>query len=172
MAVSQPPIWNPIINHTLMPQKDAVNLPVWRAPRVWVQWFTELFNVLAQTASVAGNGAASSSGTAQAASIATTTLGATTYPAGTYRVSVSAQITRAATTSSSLTMRIDWTSNGVACSYSWPSMTGNSTTTVLVGPSATILVDQNTSVSFQTTYASVGATSMQYQYRVVMESVP
>ena len=172
MAISQPPIWNPIITHTLMKDRYVDDLPVWRAPRVWVQWFTQLFQVLGQTASVAANGAAIASGTAQAASISATEIGATSYPSGTYRVNVSAQITQAATTSSSLTLQVDWTSNGAACSYSWPALTGNTLSTVLVQPALTILVDQSTQVTYRTTYASVGATPMQYQFRIVMEALP
>ena len=89
MSVSQPPIWNPIVSHTLMTDdRDRATLAVWRTPRVWVQWFTELFTALAQSASIAANGAASATGTAQAASIASTALGAATYPEGTYRVKI------------------------------------------------------------------------------------
>lgn len=173
MSVSQPPIWNPIVSHTLMTDdRDRATLAVWRTPRVWVQWFTELFTALAQSASIAANGAASATGTAQAASIASTALGAATYPEGTYRVSVTAQVTQAATTSSSVTMTVSWTSYGASCSYSWPAMTGNTTATTLTAPPLMIHVDQATSVSYSTTYASVGATPMQYAYRVVMETLP
>lgn len=172
MAISQPPIWNPIVTHTLMKDRDVDDLPVWRAPRVWVQWFTELFATLGQTASLAGNGAASVSLTEQQAAIASTSLGTTTYAAGVYRVTVSAQITQAATTSSSLTVTAAWTSNGASCSYSWPALTGNTTATVGVGPAITILVDQGTSVSYSTAYASVGATPMKYALVVKMEGLP
>jgi hypothetical protein len=172
MAVSQPPIWNPIITHTLMKDRDVDDLPVWRAPRVWVQWFTELFTLLGQTASLAGNGAASVGLTTQSASIAPTDLGSTSYSAGVYRVSMSAQITQAATVSSSLTVSVAWTSNGAACSYSWPALTGNTTATVGVAPPVVILVDQGTNVSYSTAYASAGPTPMQYALVLKMETLP
>lgn len=155
-----------------MKDREADDLPVWRAPRVWVQWFTELFTLLGQTASLAGNGASTVSLVAQNTSIASTALGTTTYPSGVYRVNMSAQITQAATTLSSLTVTVAWTSQGAACSYSWPALTGNTTSTVAVAPSLTIGVDQNTSVSYSTTYASVGATSMKYALILKMETLP
>lgn len=172
MAISQPPIWNPIITHTLMKDRDADDLPVWRAPRVWVQWFTELFNLLGQTPNVAASGAARVALTAQGAAIASTALGATTYAAGVYRVNMSAQVTQAATISSSVTVTVSWTSHGTACNYSWPALTGNTTATVGVAPPVTLTVDQGTSVSYSTAYASVGATPMQYALVIIMEQLP
>ena len=112
---------------------------------------------------------ATTSLTVQSASIAPTSFGILQVQPGVYRLSMAAQVTRAATTSSSLTVTFGWTST-VACTTSSAAMTGNTTATT---SSLTYLVrvDEATAITYATTYASVGGVTMQYQLDVTCEQV-
>ena len=106
----------------------------------------------------------------QAASISATSFSILSVSPGLYRLSMSARISRAATTSSSLIVTFGWTSGGVSCSTASPAMTGNTTATV---SSLTVLarVDEATAITYATTYASAGGTTMQYDLDVSCELV-
>lgn len=112
---------------------------------------------------------ATTSLTVQSASITPTSFGILQVQPGVYRLSMAARVTRAATTSSSLTVTFDWTST-VACTISSAAITGNSTSTT---GSLTYLVrvDEATAITYATTYVSVGAVTMQYQLDVTCEQV-
>ena len=112
---------------------------------------------------------ATTSLTVQSASIAPTSFGILQVQPGVYRLSMAARVTRAATTSSSLTVTFDWTST-VACTTSSAAITGNTTATT---GSLTYLarVDEATAITYATTYVSVGAVTMQYQLDVTCEQV-
>ena len=106
--------------------------------------------------------------TDQAASITATDFTGSDFPEGLYRVSFYTRITRAATTSSSLTVTIDWTDGGVAMTQSSTALTGN-VVTAYRSVTLVLWLDANTRVDYSTTYASVGATSMQYKLCLTME---
>jgi hypothetical protein len=108
--------------------------------------------------------------TTQTASIGSTPIYLSAIPEGTYRISYYAQVTVPASSSSSLQVTLGWTSNGVAQSFVGTAMTTNSTTTIQ-DATKFIHVDANTPITYATTYASVGATSMQYLLSVVLEQV-
>lgn len=132
----------------------------------WIQWLLNLITVVQNMTAYLG----SKSLTAQAASITATAVPVPTLSAGLHRVSYTARITRAATSSSSLTVTLGWTDGGVACSYAGAAMTGNTTATT---QSASVLVnvDAATTVTYATTYASSGATTMLYALSVTVESL-
>jgi hypothetical protein len=131
----------------------------------WVQFFTTQNQTIQSAASVV----ADVSLTAQSASIAATAL-----PVGNsaafYRVSSYARITRAATTSSSMALTIQWTEGGQALSKAYTALTANTVTTLLA-ETLPVRVDGNTSLTYTVTYASVGATAMQYSLELVVERV-
>ena len=131
----------------------------------WVQYFTARDQRIEASADTVVDARLS----AQAASIGATPLSIGTS-AGLFRVSVMANITRAATVSSSLAVTIAWTQDGVAKSKAYPAITGNTTATYLA-ESAPVRIDPNTSLTYATTYASVGATTMQYSLEVAVERV-
>lgn len=108
--------------------------------------------------------------TAQGAAIATTSINTGSLSAGLYRVSYYARITRAATTSSSLTVTLRFTDGSVACAYSGAAITGNTTATFQSG-SQVFHIDAASTISYETAYASVGATSMQYSLYIVVEQL-
>jgi hypothetical protein len=104
------------------------------------------------------------------ASVAATDLDIGSNLAGLYRVTWHARITRAATTSSSLTVILRWTHGGIAQSKTFAAITGNTTSTTDTG-TALISVDVGTPIRYETTYASVGATPMQHSLDIVVERV-
>jgi hypothetical protein len=106
----------------------------------------------------------------QAASISATNFAILSVSPGVYRLSMGARISRAATTSSSLIVTFGWTSGGVSCTTSSTAMTGNTTATV---GSLTVLVrvDEATAITYATTYASAGGTTMQYSLDVSCEQL-
>src|SRR5512147_1295744 len=94
----------------------------------------------------------------QGAAIVTTDFSGMVLPAGVYRASYYAQISQAATVSSSLTVTIGWTTWGVAQTQAGTAITGNTTATHQSG-SMILRSDAGTAVTYAAAYASVGATS-------------
>ena len=107
----------------------------------------------------------------QGAAVTTTTIPAPVLSTGLYRVSYSLRITRAATVSSSATLTLGWTSNGVACTQAGAAVTGNTTSTQQNGV-LVIAADVSTVVTYAVAYASAGATSMQWALDVRLEACP
>lgn len=126
-------------------------------------------NLLRQAASVASQFVGSVGLSAQAASIPTTDIA--TFPAGLYRVGYSLRITQAATTSSSAQLTIGWTSHSVSCSQTFPALTGN-TTASQSSDQIVVNVDASTPITYSVTYASVGATPMQFALSIFVEELP
>jgi hypothetical protein len=141
------------------PQEGQITQP-------WVDYFTDQ----GQTQTLAPTRQATVELTGQSASIGATDLTGGTFSAGLYRVTYYARVTQAATTSSSLTVTLDWNEGGVTPSFSGAAMTGNTTTTV---QSETQLVEiaNLSAIRYSTTYASVGFTVMLYKLSVVVEQV-
>ncbi len=129
----------------------------------WVQFFVSQQQLIQDSATVVVETAL----TSQDAAIAATSLNVGTS-GGLYRVNVYARITRAATTNSSLTPTFRWTEGGVALSRSMTAMTGNTTTTLGLDVFP-MRIDGNTSVTYETAYASSGATAMQYSLEMAVE---
>ena len=91
--------------------------------------------------------------------------------AGLYRLSYYAQVTQAASVSSSLTTQFQWTYNSVTQTLTSAAMTGNTTTTYQ-GLTFPLRVDYDTSVTYAGTYASSGAPAMQFSLDIALEAVP
>lgn len=142
-----------------------------REPRklslTWIQWMTGIYTALR----AAVRNISSASLETQSASIASTALQVPSLPQGLYQVSYAVRVTRAATVSSSIQVTITWVDNGVTCSQSGVALTGNTTSTQQSG-FLLIQADSGSSVSYSTTYASVGATAMQYQLAVRLAAAP
>ena len=135
---------------------------VTQAMRYWLLSLADLVNASPQVLATA-------TVSTHAASIGSTAFAVLSVQPGVYRLSMAARVTRAATTSSSLTVTFGWTST-VACTTSSTAMTGNTTATV---GSLTFLVrvDEGTAITYATTYASSGAVTMQYHLDVLCEQV-
>ena len=108
--------------------------------------------------------------TTQGASLSATDFSGSSLLAGLYRATWYARITRAGSSSSCLTVTLGWTDGGVACTMAGSALTGNTTATVQTG-TAMIRVDAGTAVTYATTYASAGGTSMQYAADVTLEKI-
>ena len=106
----------------------------------------------------------------QGASVAATDLSGGGVSQGLYRVSWFAQITQPGTVSSSLTTAIDWVSNGVTLTKTFTAITGNTTSSFGDGQ-VFFSADAASPVRYTLTYATAGATSMQYQFNATLERV-
>jgi hypothetical protein len=160
MALSQVPFRTPILTGF----RELVT-------REWVRYLQAAVDVLNNAA----RKLSLASQTTQAASLSATALETGALNPGVYRVSYSARVTRAASTSSSLTVTISWMDGDVAQTQSGAAMTGNATTThqngsffIHNGPNSAATNDV---VKYATTYASAGGTTMQYSLYVLIESV-
>lgn len=93
-----------------------------------------------------------------------------TVNAGLYRVSVFARRLISATTSSELQVTIGFTQGTVSLSVETVNDTNNTITQAISG-SWLIRVDATTTITYETTYVSVGATAMTYRLDVTVEQV-
>lgn len=96
----------------------------------------------------------------QNASIGTTTI-TTPTQTGYYTFTYAADIITAAVTSSSLTVAIGWTSDGITKTQTFAAVTGNTTATTGSG-TYTFSADASAPITYTTTYASNGAGEMHY----------
>ncbi len=110
------------------------------------------------------------SASTQGASISATSFPILSVSPGLYRLSMSSRISRAATTSSSLTVTFGWTDDTVSCTTSSAAMTGNTTATV--GSLTTLVrVDDGSTITYATSFASSGGTTMQYSLDLSCEQI-
>lgn len=138
-----------------------------RMPLSWIQYFTSL--VL--SASLSPQRLVVESLTQQDASIGATSLNIGTTSSGLFLVQARARISRAATASSSLALSIGWTESGLSLTSSpFAAITGNTTTSNASG-SVMVLIDAASPITYTTTYASVGATAMQYTLSIIVQQI-
>ena len=151
--IPPPPLTTPIVD------RDGL---MTRAFNNWLLTFS-------QRTSQSSPVVASDTLTTQSASIGLTAF--VTQATGFYRVSWHYKVTQAATTSNSFQIAWTATSLGITCTQTGTASTGNTTATVQSG-SFLVLADQGTTVSYQVTYASVGATPMQFALTLFAEALP
>lgn len=112
--------------------------------------------------------------TGQSAAIGSTTLYAVPASgAGLYKITYYAKVTRAATTSSTLgALTVGWTDvdDSVVQSNASATNTGNTTTSFL-SSSFVVNAKASTNITYQTAYATSGATSMLYSLHVKVEAL-
>lgn len=134
--------------------------------RVWVDWTTALQIRIDNNATALNTVELS----AQAASIGTTSIPLDILSEGLYRVTYYARITTAGTVSSSLTVTLGWTDHSVSCSFSGAAMVANTISTI---QSNTVMVrnDAASPLTYATTYATAGATAMQYSLDILVEQI-
>ena len=142
--------------------QNSITGRVTQAMRYWLL-------ALADRVNTTPNRVASASANGAAASISATAFSISSVLPGLYRLSMAARVTTAATTSSSLIVTFGWT-QAVACTAASVAMTGNTTATT--GTSSVLVrVDQDSSITYATTYASSGGTTMQYRVDVTCEQI-
>lgn len=113
---------------------------------------------------------ASTSVSAQSASIAATSIPTAALNGGLYRATFYGTVTTPGTVSSSLEVTFSWTDSGQARAITSTAYTGNS---ISECTTATVMfnVDAGAPVTYATTYATAGATDMVYTLYVVLEKV-
>jgi hypothetical protein len=148
------------------PIKDDIATPARKVAQTWIEYFASRDQAIdrapsrAQTVTITGQGA----------SIGVTPIPGAALAEGLYRASYHVRVTRAATTSSSITPAITFTSGGVSCTHTGTAVTGN--TTGSVGSGTFLLkIDSSTPVSYSAVYASVGGTSMQFELSITLERI-
>lgn len=134
--------------------------------RFWIRYLQSVVDVV----NLSARKRSLVSKTAQVASISATAISTGVLDPGVYRVSYAARITRAAGTSSSLTVAIGWTDGSVTQAESGVAMTGNTTATQQ-NKTLLVHVDKATNVTYTTTYATSGAPTMQYSVYVLAEQI-
>ena len=133
----------------------------------WVQYFSSQ----AQTQTTASTRVAQVALSGQTASIGTTAIATGNLPAGLYQVSWIIHITRAATVNSSIDITIGFTQDSNSLSKAFTAITGNTTSTFGDGILALMNIDGGSPVTYATTYASAGATSMEYSISVTLNQL-
>lgn len=165
MSLAPPPIRdNPIV----MPEKRRGDAPhVGKLEDVWAEWYTAVSDEIAKTPTRAGIVLL----TAQGASIGATDMTDGTLGEGLYEVTYYTRITTPASTSSSLTITLDWVDHTQLCAYSSSAITGNTADT-WVSATRMFYSDRASPIRYATTYSSVGAVAMLYQFYVVLLRMP
>lgn len=149
------------------PPRPTDAVPVWELTRTARQWLLSMTTQMDKAPTVTAHSAL----TAQSATVNPTALPIGSVVQGVYRVAYHLRITRAATTSSSATVTIGYTDNGVSCTQAGAAATGNTTTTVQSGVFL-LTTDGASAITYAVAYASVGATAMQFKLDVTAELVP
>ena len=104
------------------------------------------------------------------AAIATTPLLLGNVTQGIWRLSVTARVTRAATTSSSFQVTITWIDRGVPQTHTGTLVNGNLLTSRDQFP-LIIRTDASSPIAYSVAYASVGATPMRFSLDIVAEEL-
>lgn len=137
-----------------------------RLTESWELAFTQLTNQVSQTPSRISAIVLLD----QSAALLPTDISNGTLTSGLYRVSWYTRVTLPASTSSSLTISLGWTEDGVSLTFSGAALVGNLNTT-MESQTQLIQVDQVTPVTIATAYASVGGVAMKYELRITLEKV-
>ena len=134
--------------------------------RFWLRYFQSVVDVVNKSARKLVLFAV----TEKNAALGATALNTGSLNPGVYRTSYTTRVTTAATTSSSVTVTLGWTDGTQSISQSGAAMTGNTVTSAQNG---TVLmhIDEGTDITYATTYASSGATDMQYSLYVLAEKI-
>jgi len=132
----------------------------------WERWFERIPSTLNSIPNVLNLVSLSD----QSAAITTTDFADSTLLKATYRVSYHARISRAATTSSILTLTFTWEEDGVTQTVTGAAMNGNTTTT-RQSDSFLLRSDAGEAVNYAAAYTTVGATSMLYTLDISLEMI-
>lgn len=160
-----PPLNSSVIE---LDPKDPQRRTPFIMDKVWAIWLQDSFVPRVESGTQLWYAATL---TNRSASIPVTPIPLGSVPAGLYRVSYYARVTQAATVFSSLSVAVQFTETTVSLSKASAAITGNLTTTILTDPPFLIRVDSGSSISYSTTYASVGGVPMKYRLDIVLELV-
>jgi hypothetical protein len=133
----------------------------------WFRWFYEIFTAIASSVQRVSN---SLTLVGQNAAIATTTLTLPSLQNGTYRINWYIRITSPDGAGSSVQLTLGWTETAQPLTDTFPAVTGDSVATIASG-SVFAQVDQNTALTYSTTYSSTTPNKMQYRLTITVESI-
>lgn len=166
-SLSAPPIQAPVVEG-IGPRaggsvEDQVRGLMTKGWQDWVQAFLARLNATQRLIKT-------TSFDTKSASIGTTPLPLPALGQGTYRVSIELWVTTPATVNSSVSVTIGATEGAANTTQTTAALTSNDVTKPL---SATIVlnIDDNSPISYATTYASAGATAMVYRGKITVEQV-
>lgn len=168
--INDAPLYEPLVSFSsdaaqklhLDPKHDGI------ISALWYTWFwQELIARVNQSAQQVGTVVSQ-----QGLSASQPTTPITTGPlaAGRYLVSVHQKVRQAAGVSSAIATAIGYTNNGVACAQSVPSDATNTPASVKSGVFM-LVIDQDSPITWATTYASVGAPAMSYDIDVAIQAL-
>lgn len=170
MSIIAPPPSNDSLvetDSTIPSRKDPFYIA-----KAWLIWLLEsLLPRIQQTAQVLMT-PESDGGTLtdQHASIAAAVLPTGPLGAGTYRITYEARVTTIDGVASSLTVSLGWTEDGIALQLSGTPMVADSVSAPQSG-SITVTIDDNTSLTYSTTYASTTPNKMRYKIGFTVEQI-
>lgn len=152
------------------PARDEIvdgNLRSWTVTKYWHEWCAILVRALKTCDAQVGRVAS----TSNAATIGASDIPLTRTTSGLYAIRYYVRVTRAATSSSSLTVVLAWTDGGVACQHTGAALTGNTTAT---NQSGTVVarLDAGTVPRYAVTYATSGATTALYAVDISVQEIP
>lgn len=133
----------------------------------WFRWFYELYALVVASVQSVGNPVRL---TGQGAAIGSTTIALPSLQNGQYRVSWYIRITTPDAVNSSVAVTIGFTESAQPLSKTFAAITGNTVTT-FDQSDMFIEVDQNTALTYSTTYASNTPGAMKYRLTIAVESV-
>lgn len=168
-AIASPPEGDSLIqtDPTTPTRRDPFYMSV-----EWYRWIIEaLLPRVAQTSEVVlSPDMEGGTLTDQHTSIPATPLAAGQLGAGTYRVTYYARKTTIDGVASQLTVSIGFTENAIPLTLSGPIMNVDSVTSPQSG-SIMVTIDDNTSITYATTYFSTTPDQMRYELRFLIEAV-
>lgn len=163
--VSNPPVKDKFA--TAQDPKDDDKLPFLIIAQKWLKWVGELVSAINLTAQRRGTVRFP---VGSAGNVALTPFALASVGAGTWRLTYHYRVSRPGTVSSGLQISVTYTNGGVVITRSSTNETGNLTTSVQSG-TIPFRTDANTAISYTVTYATAGATPMQYEGDLILESL-
>ncbi len=140
------------------PQEGLITQP-------WTDYFTDRDLSLSNSPEFVGNTAA----TVQSGSIGATDLTNGTLPAGNYRFNYEGVITQAASVSSTLQIRLNWTRDGFSMQFTSSSLATNTVGDRVAG--VEFFRADGSPILYSVIYTSIGAPAMEYGFEVLLESL-
>ena len=134
----------------------------------WLLWFFAIYSILVAGTQTVGSPLTL---TNQGAAIGLTTLTLPNLQNGRYRIGWFIQVTTPDGAGSAVQLTIGFTSNTQALTRTFANINGDTLTTFDTDALALVQIDQNTAITYQTTYSSTTPGKMKYLLQIAVESV-
>lgn len=134
----------------------------------WFRWFYQIYTLIVSSVQAVGHAV---SLVGQGASIGSTTIALPSLQNGLYRISWFARVTVPDGAGSSLAVTIGFTDTAQPLSKTFSAMTGDTIVTFDTQSLPLVQIDQNTAITYSTTYSSTTPGKMKYSLSITVESV-